>query len=56
MEIKTEEVTSIKPVTDEKQERHLYQKTKQEKNTKKEKEKKAKIYYEDKGKIIDIYA
>ncbi len=50
--INLEEVTGIKPVTDEKQEKHLYNKPvkqKKKKETKKEKKK-------EEGRIIDIYA
>ncbi len=55
MEIKTEEVTSIKPVTDEKNEKHLYQRLKKKKKEEEKKEKKF-LMYREKGKIIDIYA
>jgi NCAIR mutase (PurE)-related protein len=55
MEIKTEEVTSIKPVTDEKNEKHLYHRLKKKKKEEQKKEKKFPLY-KDKGKIIDIYA
>ncbi len=50
-EITVDEVTSIKPITDEKKEKHLYQKPKKKEGKTVKKQKKNKEKH-----IIDIYA
>ncbi len=54
VDIKLEEITSIKPITDEKKERHLYQKGRPKKIKSKDKN----ISKKDKKskQLIDIYA
>ncbi|NPA53045.1 MAG: hypothetical protein GXO21_00075 [Aquificae bacterium] len=55
MEIKLEEVVSIKPISEEQKKEFLLLFSKKRK-MKKKNSKKIKIYYENKGKLINIYA